>query len=700
VNTSRGPGLDPVALLDALPDSAVVCDTEGHILFASEAAFHVFGWKPVEWVGRAVTDVVHPDDLALVLTSLGSIQNKVRGTPVEVRIRDAAGDWRLVEVVGTNALTDEGVGALVMVGRDITDRRRWEVAGGDVERFQRIVQVAASLTLLLDRDGMIVTSNAAFTRSLGHDPAKVNGRLLSSFVVPRHAPDLERALAALLARDEGVPHGGHISLDLPMLTAGPDVDVRPFRFEFVDALDDPVVQGIVVTGHDVTEMHSMKRELEHLARHDPLTRLPNRSMLSDRLQRLLEFGETFAVLFIDLDRFKPINDLYGHEAGDQVLSMVAERLRDFIRPNDLVARVGGDEFVVVAHGIATRDAARRVSDRMEMVLSVPYHLDMGPLRVGASVGISVVDEGSTVTSMLAEADMDMYDAKTSRRGLTPRSKGERHRTVIERRRMAEECLSGLSAGEFVAHLQPIVDLRTGEVVRLEALARWHHPRHGLLVPAGFADLVEDAGLDEALGEIVLDSACATLARLERESGVAHHLAVNMSVSQLSDPLLCHRVQAIVSRHDIAVSRLVVEITEQGVLAQHVRAGGVLPERSLAELCELGASVSLDDFGTGAASLNQLQRLPLSDVKIDTSFIDGMGSNRRHDALVRAIIALAGSLGLRVVAEGIETSEQLATLRELGCDLGQGQYFVRPLASDELVRWLLARAGAGAPGADA
>lgn len=698
MNTSRGPGLDPVALLDALPDSALVCDTEGRILFASEAAFHVFGWKPVDWVGRMVLDVVHPDDLSLVLTSLGSIQTKVRGTPVEVRIRDASGGWRLVEVVGTNALTDQGVGALVMVGRDITDRRRWEVAAGDVERFQRIVQVAASLTMLLDREGTIVTSNAAFTRSLGHDPAKVIGRRLSSFVVPRHVADLEAALDRLLARD-GAAHGGHVCLDLPMLTAGPEVDVRPFRFEFVDALDDPVVQGIVVTGHDVTEMHSMKRELEHLARHDPLTRLPNRSMLSDRLQRLLEFGETFAVLFIDLDRFKPINDLYGHEAGDQVLSMVAERLRDFIRPNDLVARVGGDEFVVVAHGIATRDAARRVSDRMEMVLSVPYHLDMGPLRVGASVGISVVDEGSTVTSMLAEADMDMYDSKRSRRGMVPRSRGERHRSVIERRRMAEECLAGLSSGEFVAHLQPIVDLRSGAVVRLEALARWHHPRHGLLGPSGFADLIDDAGLDEALGEIVLDSACATLARLERESGVGHRLAVNMSVGQLSDPLLCHRVQAIVARHDIAVSQLVVEITEQGVLAEHVRAGGVLPERTLAELCELGATVSLDDFGTGASSLNQLQRLPLSDVKIDTSFIDGMASNHRHDALVRAIIALAGSLGLQVVAEGIETAEQLATLRELGCDLGQGQYFVRPLASDELVRWLEARAAAGAPVGD-
>ncbi len=579
---------DPAAVLSALPDPVLVVDESACVRFANRAAEEVLGYSLDDWIGRSMLELVHPDDIPVVLSSMGTVQGKRAGTPIEVRVREAAGSWKWLEVVGGDRSEHAGVHGLVIVARDITDRRIWEVARGDVERFQQVVQHASSITLLLDRDGVVTSVNGAFTRLLGHDPSLVIGERLASFATPRFAAVLDGAVREVTAAARTV------SVEVMMRSVLSGSDERPVRFELVDLLDDPVVAGIVVSGHDVSELQVARRELEHLATHDALTGLANRSLLLDTLQAEVDARRPMAVLYVDLDRFKPVNDLFGHEAGDELLRQVGDRLLAAVRPRDLVARVGGDEFVIVADGLASREFAIALCRRVEVALSEPYMLEPGPVRIGASVGLAVSDGTSTVAGLLADADLHMYDVKADKRGEASRAPAERRRTADQRRRLAEDLAAGLRRGELVAHLQPILDLTDGRVVAFEALARWFHPELGLLLPMTFMDLAEDASLDADVGDAVIESACTAIGRLHRECPELGRpmLAVNLSVGQLSDRDLPNRLQRMLAVHDLGFSALVVEVTERATLARGARPGGVSPESSLHELRSLGASLSL------------------------------------------------------------------------------------------------------------
>jgi diguanylate cyclase (GGDEF)-like protein/PAS domain S-box-containing protein len=612
----------------------------------------------------------------MLISSASTLIGKRIGTPIEARARCADGSWRWLEFVGSDALQTEGVSGLVVVARDITQRRIWEVAAGDTAIFQHLVQQGSSIILLLDQQGNVNSVNAAFTRLLGHDQSKVRGHPLASFCDAAGAPDLESAL------QKATTAGAVPAVEVNMLSADASLPPRAIRFEIVNLLDDPIVRGFVVTGHDVSDLHRARRSLEHLARHDALTGLANRSVLIEQLERVLEQRQPVAAVFIDLDRFKPVNDLFGHDAGDELLCEVSNRLRRVIRQGDLVARVGGDEFVVLAAGVDDVDVGQAFCERIDAVLAEPYVLADGPVRVTASVGLALADTDSTVTSLLADADVAMYEAKAERRGEPVSRDPLRQRTANERRRLADELAGGLQRGEVVAYLQPLVDLATGRTLALEALARWEHPRLGIVGPMAFLDLAEDAGLDLLLGDAILSSACAAMAALPHDL----RLGINLSVAQLADRSLADRMSAILREHTFDAERLTVEITERDTLARRASAGRAAPERTLLDLRAMGASLALDDFGTGYSSLTHIRRYPLTALKIDGSFVAGVCTHPEDRAVVAAVIGMANAMQLRVVAEGVETMQQYDALRDMGCAMAQGYLMARPMPADRLHRW--------------
>jgi len=671
-------GINFERLLATVPDCVMVVDADVRLMYVNDAAEELFGWRGADWVGRSLLALVHPDDVPVVVSSTSTVMGKRVGTPVEVRVRCADGSWRWTEVLGRDAFCVEGVAGLVVVARDITQRRMWEVAAGDTAVFQHLVQHGSSITLLLDAEGRVSSVNGAFTRLLGHDPSETVGRPLSSFCEVGAAIDLEAAVER--ARATGLVS----SCEVTMWPASHNAASRPIRFEIVNLLDDPVVGGFVVTGHDISDLHRARQSLEHLARHDALTGLANRSVLIERLEQLLEQHLPVAAVFIDLDRFKPVNDLFGHDAGDELLCQVSDRLRRVVRPGDLVARVGGDEFVVLATGVVDRVIGNTLCERIDILLAEPYLLADGPVKVTASVGLALADNESTVTGLLADADIAMYDAKAGRRGETSQRDNQQHRSANERRRLADELAVGLGRGEIVAYLQPIVEISTGRTVAVEALARWHHPTLGTLGPLAFLDLADDAGLDLVLGDAVLRSACVAMSELHRPI----RLGVNLSVTQLTDRGLAERVELILGQHGLTPERLMVEITERDTLTRRAGAGRAAPERTLLELREMGASLSLDDFGTGYSSLTHLRRFPLRALKIDRTFVAGVCRHPEDRAVIAAVVGMAGALELSVVGEGVETIEQYEALRTLGCSLVQGFLVAEPLAPEMLPKWLL------------
>jgi EAL domain-containing protein (putative c-di-GMP-specific phosphodiesterase class I) len=335
-------------------------------------------------------------------------------------------------------------------------------------------------------------------------------------------------------------------------------------------------------------------------------------------------------------------------------------------------------------------AAHQFAARIEAELAEPFLLDVGPVKIGASVGVAVSDPSSTVVSLLADADVQMYDAKSRRRGLAARPSAQRRLGAIERRRLADELTAGIGRGEVVAYLQPIVDLDSDALVGMEALARWNHPTLGLLAPGAFIDLVEDAGLDVPFGDAVLESAASVMGDLARNpatAGGGFTLAVNLSIGQLSHLGLAARIGGVLDAHGMAMQDLVVEITERATLARHASLGSSSPDAALRELHAAGAALSLDDFGTGHSSLTHVRRFPLASVKIDQTFVAGMCEHAEDLAVVNVVIGLCKALGLDVVAEGIETAEQRRLLLSLGCRLGQGFAISPPLPPDTVADWV-------------
>ncbi|HET7601142.1 MAG TPA: EAL domain-containing protein [Gemmatimonadales bacterium] len=547
-------------------------------------------------------------------------------------------------------------------------------------RFRALVQHSSDVIIVVRPDGTIRFVSPSAARVLRCDPAAIEGRQISDLL---YGDDGEQA-RTFVAEAARTPGGMH---PVEWRFRQPDGSALHAEVIATNLLDEPTVRGIVLNTRDVSERKRLEQQLIHQAFHDPLTGLANRALFRDRVSHALALarrqGRAITVLFLDLDDFKTVNDTLGHAEGDRLLIAAAERFRSCARVTDTVARLGGDEFGILLEDGAGCDGADELIQRLTEAMEVPFHLGGNEIPVRASVGVATAAGDESADDLLRNADVAMYAAKRGGKGRSETYQTQMYTDLRERLELEGELRSALDRDELVLHYQPIVCLRTGAVRGVEALVRWNHPRHGLLLPQHFVPLSEESGLMLPLGWWVLREACrqAQAWRLEYPE-LDLSVAVNLSARQLLERDLVAGTRTALIQTGVNPGAVMLEITE-GTLMQQT---GSMLER-LQELKDLGVRLAIDDFGTGYSSLEYLRRFPIDILKIARPFVADVGAGIEKAALARAIVGLGDTLKLRTVAEGIETAEQRAALTVLGCELGQGHYFAPALPPDRLELFL-------------
>jgi diguanylate cyclase (GGDEF)-like protein/PAS domain S-box-containing protein len=674
------------ALVQNSSDIITVLDGEACIVYSSPAARRVLGYPDGYMQGQSAFELVHPDDVEHVVEAFLSIAEPGSTACVEFRMLHTDGSWRCVEAVGMNRLDDPAVRGVVVNTRDVTERAEAEGAlREEKERYRRLVDVSPEV-IAVHQDRRFVFVNPAGLRLFGAErPEELLGRHVMDMVHPEDRAMVEaRAKAVAEGTETSLGEQRLLRLDGEVVDA--EVVAVPITYDLGPA--------VLVMAKDITDRKRAERALAHQALHDHLTGLPNRSLLLDRLSqavaRLSRTDTRLGVLFFDLDHFKVINDSLGHDAGDRVLQAVAARVAGVLRPTDTLARLGGDEFVVLCEALERPADASAVADRIARALAPPIDEGEEELIVGASIGVVVTgDDRADPAALIRDADAAMYRAKEQGRGRAELfDEGMRVR-VVGRLREERALRRALQREELLLHYQPVVSLPDLSVTGVEALVRWEHPERGLLLPGEFVPLAEETGLILELGDWVLAEACRQAADWSGVLGEERTLevAVNLSTKQLGQADLAKRVAALLERHRLPPAQvaLCLEITESLMLEDPMVTGGLL-----GDLARLGVRLAIDDFGTGYSSLAYLRRFPVHTLKVDRSFVSGLGLDADSRAVVAAIIELAHALGLEVVAEGVEEEVQLRALVDLGCDRAQGFLFAHPAPPEALAELLSRR----------
>jgi diguanylate cyclase (GGDEF)-like protein/PAS domain S-box-containing protein len=676
------------ALIDNSSDIVAVLGHDLELLYVSPVAGRLLGY-PLDSMDRvSVTDLVHPEDMDVASGMLRDVRFGVRES-VELRLRHFAGTYHWFEVVGVDLSSDPNIGGLVLNLREIGDRKQAEERLVLSEaRFKALVQHSTDMVVVIDTSGAVRYASPSVDSALGAEPDSLIGRRVQD-VFSQSNLDWDAQLGPRSTGERGAPE--LVEFTFRNHTG----DWRTIETSITDLRDEPAVGGVVLNARDVTDRRGMEQRLRYQATHDELTGLANRVQALDDLDGMLgrnSGSTTVAAILIGLDDFKDINDSLGHGFGDRLLVAVAERITGLLGFGDVAARVGGDEFVVVLERAHGENHVTDLADQMLSAIALPYDIDGRELTVSASAGI-VFDHDRTNTGeiLLRNADIAMYRAKTQGKRQSVVFETQMHTASFDRLELRADLARAITSEQFLAHYQPVVDIETRRIVGAEALIRWDHPQRGLVGPGLFIPLAEESGLIGALGEWILERACTDLARWREEIGepmMDFTISVNLSVQQLHDEMIVNTVRDILERAGLPAERLVLEVTESTLITETDKIRAVMQQ-----LRALGSRLAVDDFGTGYSSLGYIQQFEFDVLKIDKTFVDGLDS-LTNQQIVTAVLDLARQLGVRTIAEGIETELQDGILSDLGCRYGQGYLYSRPVAAADFRELLLAdRAGA-------
>ena len=670
------------AVVNTASDAIITITPDGIIHSFNRGAERIFGYRAEEVIGQLFTLIMPErfrEQCMLGLRRyLETHESRVIGSTTElIGLRNDGGEFPVELSLGE--VQEDGDRLFAAIIRDITERKRSEEALRQLSRQNEMVLNSAGEGIFgLDLQGITTFINPAAARMTGWDIDELSGQRLHDFL--HHSkpdgtpyPSEECPIYAVFKT------GATLSRDNEVFWRK---DGTHFPVEYVSTpiVEGDKILGAVVTFKDITERKALEKKLQYQAFHDPLTDLPNRALFMDRLGHALaragQQASEVAVLFTDLDNFKVINDSLGHKAGDQLLVAVAERLKACLRPVDTVARLGGDEFTLLLEGVTGVSDAARVAERIAQELRAPFALEAQEVFATTSTGIAVSSSAQgQPTDLLRHADLAMYRAKSKGKACYEVFEPSMSIDALERLELETELRRALGREEFRVYYQPEILLESGDIVGMEALVRWEHPEHGLLLPQEFLPIAEESNLIMPIGQWVLREACKQLRTWQEQYPNIAPLvmSVNLSTREFFQPSL---IAEILRETGVDPRTLQLEITEGAVAYDNAQNAN----NTLWNLKTLGVQLAIDDFGMGYSSLSYLKRFPVDLLKIDRSFVRELGKDLKDTKIVAAIIHLARALDLKVIAEGVETTEQVEQLRKMECDMVQGSYFSKPLPS--------------------